>query len=635
MSTIFPLSASVGQIFDGYEFDGSRWNIIGIDLTADYPEIIDGKISASVIPSQYVTGSSPHTLTNKTIGSSGLLFNSGAQNHSIYAGGNDFSIFGYHDLYLNTDNGDIILQPDGFAYIYSERIATRPWVEENYQPVGSYLTTSSASANYATISYVDTEIANIDALPSQTGNSGKFLTTSGSAASWATIDLSNYLTSSINEQIIITDTTNSTSDTTGALVVSGGVGVGKDLWIHGNLHVDGVTYTLQTQTVATEDNIIYLNSAHDATITNAVYNSGSIVYTAENDYHVGMDIRVTGINPSGFNISTGDNLTIVAANATSFTVIKSDPGSPYVSGGTSHAKSEANADLGFAGGYYSGGYAHAGLFRDASDGIFKFFDGYIPEPDEAVNIDITHPSFSLAPISADSIILSNPVSTQYGGTGLTSIGTANQILRVNSGATGLEWATLDALPSQTGNTGKFLTTNGSTASWANVDALPSQTGNSGKYLTTNGSSASWATLDLSLYATLNSPTLVTPNIGVASGTSLTTTGNVVYHVQILTPSIVSNSYTLNGSEDGCIIMIDNSTTDANLYVPTDATYNFPIGTQITIIQKGNSITTISASSPGITTINYTPGNKTRARYSAATLVKTAANQWMLMGDLTL
>jgi len=35
----------------------------------------------------------------------------------------------------------------------------------------------------------------------------------------------------------------------------------------------------------------------------------------------------------------------------------------------------------------------------------------------------------------------------------------------------------------------------------NLDALPSQTGNNGKYLTTDGSLASWGVLDLSLYAT--------------------------------------------------------------------------------------------------------------------------------------
>ena len=50
------------------------------------------------------------------------------------------------------------------------------------------------------------------------------------------------------------------------------------------------------------------------------------------------------------------------------------------------------------------------------------------------------------------------------------------------------------IPSQTNNSGKFLTTNGSAVSWATVDALPSQTNNSGKYLTTNGSVASWSTV---------------------------------------------------------------------------------------------------------------------------------------------
>jgi hypothetical protein len=50
MSTIFPLSASVSQEFDGYRFNGTSWEIIGIDLTAEYAEIVNGKISASVVP---------------------------------------------------------------------------------------------------------------------------------------------------------------------------------------------------------------------------------------------------------------------------------------------------------------------------------------------------------------------------------------------------------------------------------------------------------------------------------------------------------------------------------------------------------------------------------------------------------
>jgi len=38
MSTIFPVSASVNQEFNGYRFDGTTWDIIGINLTADYLE---------------------------------------------------------------------------------------------------------------------------------------------------------------------------------------------------------------------------------------------------------------------------------------------------------------------------------------------------------------------------------------------------------------------------------------------------------------------------------------------------------------------------------------------------------------------------------------------------------------------
>ena len=55
-------------------------------------------------------------------------------------------------------------------------------------------------------------------------------------------------------------------------------------------------------------------------------------------------------------------------------------------------------------------------------------------------------------------------------------------------------STTYVVPSQSGNSGKYLTTDGTTSSWASVDALPSQSGNSGKYLTTNGTSASWATI---------------------------------------------------------------------------------------------------------------------------------------------
>jgi len=50
--------------------------------------------------------------------------------------------------------------------------------------------------------------------------------------------------------------------------------------------------------------------------------------------------------------------------------------------------------------------------------------------------------------------------------------TNGHFLSAQSGNTGgLTWAEVDALPSQSGNAGKFLTTNASTASWATISTV--------------------------------------------------------------------------------------------------------------------------------------------------------------------
>jgi hypothetical protein len=87
------------------------------------------------------------------------------------------------------------------------------------------------------------------------------------------------------------------------------------------------------------------------------------------------------------------------------------------------------------------------------------------------------------------------VATAADTPGKLTVGSNNTVLMADSStATGLKWSAYDPLPSQTGNSGEFLTTDGSTTSWAVVSQVPSQTGNAGLYLTTNGSAASWATV---------------------------------------------------------------------------------------------------------------------------------------------
>jgi hypothetical protein len=56
-----------------------------------------------------------------------------------------------------------------------------------------------------------------------------------------------------------------------------------------------------------------------------------------------------------------------------------------------------------------------------------------------------------------------------------------------------------------------------------------------------------------------------------------------------------------------------------------------VGQRIDIIQMGAGQTTVTASS---TTINATPGLKLRAQYSSASLICTASNTYVLVGDLS-
>jgi len=81
-------------------------------------------------------------------------------------------------------------------------------------------------------------------------------------------------------------------------------------------------------------------------------------------------------------------------------------------------------------------------------------------------------------------------------------------------------------------------------------------------------------------------------------------------------------------------VIETNVADPNtVTVPTDISENFPIGSQISIVQRGEGKTQVIPVS-GTVVIRKTPGDYLRAQYSSATLVKRAANEWYLLGDLS-
>jgi hypothetical protein len=85
----------------------------------------------------------------------------------------------------------------------------------------------------------------------------------------------------------------------------------------------------------------------------------------------------------------------------------------YLNAGESAGSPTAFIDVGFAANVNETGvYTHTGFFRDASDnGTWKLFDGYGPEPDASVQIDTSHPSFSLANFSVDTMIANSFVGS--------------------------------------------------------------------------------------------------------------------------------------------------------------------------------------------------------------------------------
>ena len=189
----------------------------------------------------------------------------------------------------------------------------------------------------------------------------------------------------------------------GSLTTTGNIDVGGNIQVDGDLTVLGTTTTVLSESTRINENLLYLNEGGDATITNAVGNGSTVTYTADNSYSTGYTVDITGVNPSSFNVT---DATVTASDGTSFT-ISSTVTDTYVSGGTAEGHAHVNVDLGWAGAYDDGTYQHAGLFRDATDGLFKVFDSYTPEPSASPDINTGHASFSLADFKAENVHLNS------------------------------------------------------------------------------------------------------------------------------------------------------------------------------------------------------------------------------------
>lgn len=164
---------------------------------------------------------------------------------------------------------------------------------------------------------------------------------SGSETAAVTIGLPDDVTIgndlTVTGDVSIDGTTTSTSTTTGALVVDGGLGVAENIFAGGNLNIAG-----------------------NATI----------------DGNLNVEGAVTYISSSTVNVD--DSMLKLSANNSADTV-----------------------DVGVYGKYVVSGNSavqYTGYFRDATDGVFKFYTGLDVEPGQTV--DVSDTGYSLAQLDA-------------------------------------------------------------------------------------------------------------------------------------------------------------------------------------------------------------------------------------------
>ena len=163
----------------------------------------------------------------------------------------------------------------------------------------------------------------------------------------------------------------------------------------GTFNVSEATTSTSTSTsnVAEGSNLYYTN----ARVRSALSGGTGVNYNSDTGgISIGQNVASTA-NVTFHNVSITNNLTIYGGVTTyGANNISVSDNMIYLNSNST----VSNPDIGFAFNYNDGVYRHGGFFRDASDGTFKVFDNYSPEPDANIFIDTAHASFRLANIQA-------------------------------------------------------------------------------------------------------------------------------------------------------------------------------------------------------------------------------------------
>ena len=115
--------------------------------------------------------------------------------------------------------------------------------------------------------------------------------------------------------------------------------------------------------------------------------------------------------------------------------------------------------------------------------------------------------------------------------------------------------------------------------------------------------------------------------------AVTITGGVISSAPSLSFNAqTGTTYTLALTDANNTVVTLSNSAAITVTIPPASSVAFPVGSQIQLNQIAAGQVTVAAGS-GVT-LNGTPGYKLRAQWSFATLICTASNVWLLVGDVT-
>jgi hypothetical protein len=381
-------------------------------------------------------------------------------------------------------------------------------------------------------------------IPSQTGNSGKFLTTNGTALSWA----------SVAGGLSYQGTWNATTNTP---TLTSSVGVNGYYYIvdtAGSTNLNGITdwqigdWLLFNGTVwqkIDQSNLVtsvngQTGAVSVGTVTSVAATAGTGISVSGSPITSSGTLTITNSAPDQTVALTGAGTTSISGTYPNFTITSNDA---YVGTVTSVGITAGTGITVSNSPITSSGSMTVGVSTKLANFVNLSGSGLIAQNGSGAldavtitagtGISVAHgngtsgdPTISLASGYGDTL---NPYASK----------TANYFLAAPNGSAGVPTfraivaADIPTLNQNTTGTASNVTGTvaianggtGQTTATAAFDALaPSQTSNSGKYLTTNGSTTSWATV--SSTGTVTSVAATVPAFLSVTGSPITTSGTL-------------------------------------------------------------------------------------------------------------